>query len=78
MSIGTAENECVVRDALKAACKQRGSQKAFALDQGISEVVLSDMLRGKRTITPRIAKMVGYERVTVFRQLTNDREEKDV
>jgi DNA-binding transcriptional regulator YdaS (Cro superfamily) len=75
MAIGDTEGEQQVREALRLACFRRGSQKAFALDNGISEVVLSDMIRGRRTISPRIAALVGYERVTIFRELTDSSKE---
>lgn len=78
MGLGQKENEDKVREALVIACYRRGSQKAFALDNGISEVVLSDMIRGKRDVSARIARLVGFERVTVYRELTKHSEEKSV
>jgi DNA-binding transcriptional regulator YdaS (Cro superfamily) len=78
MAIGRKENEDKVREALVLACFRRGSQKAFALENGISEVVLSDMIRGRRDVSARIAQIVGFERITIYRELTKKSKEKVV
>ncbi len=46
----------------------RGSQKAVALELGISTTHLGDILRGKKSIGPHVAGKLGWERVTVFRK----------
>lgn len=68
MSIGRKEGDAKVREALRLACFRAGTQKAYAAQNGISEVVLSDMIRGRREVSARIADLVGFERVTVYRK----------
>lgn len=69
MAIDVIENEQAVRDALKLACFHAGGQNKFADLHNLSAVVISDMIRGKRTISRRIAAIVGFERVTTFRRV---------
>ena len=67
MTVGKTENQQDVREALKIACMRSGGQKPWAIANAISETVLSDMIRGKRDVSARIAALVGFERVTLFR-----------
>lgn len=41
----------------------RNSQKTLAVELGISEQYLSDIINEKRDVTEEIAKFFGYERV---------------
>jgi DNA-binding transcriptional regulator YdaS (Cro superfamily) len=62
------EGEDAVRNAIRAACQKEGTQKAWAEKHGISPVVLSRMLSGSMVVSDRMAFLVGFERVTVYRQ----------
>ena len=48
---------------LRAAWKK---QKNVAAELGISPQFLSDLLRGRKEITPRVAEAMGYRRMVVF------------
>lgn len=63
---GSIPNQEEVRKALREACFAEGTQKAFAKKHDISEVVISDMIRGRRDVSARIAEIVGYKRITMF------------
>ena len=69
MSLGKIENAQMVREALKLACFRVGTQQAWAELHHISPIVVSDMIRGKRDISTRIAATVGFERITVYRKI---------
>lgn len=57
------EQEVIER--LREAIKRAGSQRALAQAHGISEQYLTDVLRGRRAITARIAAVAGVERIVV-------------
>ena len=67
MTIGTTEGTTAVLVALRKAVEGAGSQKAWCDHNGLSEGTISDVLRGRRDITDRVADLVGFERVTVYR-----------
>jgi DNA-binding transcriptional regulator YdaS (Cro superfamily) len=74
VTIENAENVVAVREALKLACFRVGSQKKFAEMHGFSESFVSDVIRGRRDITPRLAELIGFACVIVYR--AKEREEK--
>jgi DNA-binding transcriptional regulator YdaS (Cro superfamily) len=51
-----------LRTLLRAAIKAAGSQKAFAGLCGISPAYLTDILKGRRAMGPKILKQLGYRR----------------
>jgi len=53
---------------VEAAILLEGSQKAAAKRFGISPQYLSDIRRGRREISDKIAALFGLERVIVYRQ----------
>ena len=62
-----------MRSALRAAVKDAGSQKAWAIANGVSEQYVSDCLRGCRTIGFSISEVFGYEPITVYVRRQGDR-----
>ena len=57
-----------VLDMVRGAIHAEGSQKAWAQRIGLSESYLSDVLNGRRDISPRILKYLDLERVTTYRR----------
>ena len=51
---------------LKKACYQAGSQRAWADAHGLSPSFVSDVLQGKRDVTAKIARALGYVKFTGF------------
>ena len=51
-----------LRSLLRAAIKAAGSQKAFADLCGVTPPYLTDILKGRRTVGPKILKQLGYRR----------------
>lgn len=49
--------------------EKAGNQKAFAEKHGISQAFLSDMLKGKRALSPKVLGPVGLEMVEVYRKV---------
>jgi hypothetical protein len=45
---------------LEKACKETGSQRKWALDNGFSPAYINDVLRGNRGISEGIAEKLGY------------------
>jgi len=53
-------------DILRVRCQERGTQKAWAKDHGISAAYVNDVLQGRREISDNFAAMLGFERRVVF------------
>lgn len=51
-----------MRELLREFVIQYESQTAAAKVLSVSAVFLSDLLRGRKEVTPRIAEQLGYER----------------
>ncbi len=51
-----------VRDRLKDACDQAGSQAAWARRHGMSAAYLHDVINGRRGLGQRILDALGLER----------------
>jgi plasmid maintenance system antidote protein VapI len=49
-------------DKIKEMVKKAGSQKAVAIELDISQVYLSDILKGNRNISESVAKKLGFKR----------------
>lgn len=54
-------------DELTARC-EASSQTILARELGISVSYLGDVLHGRRGISDRMARALGYERLTVYRR----------
>jgi plasmid maintenance system antidote protein VapI len=53
-------------EALRAKIKALGSQSAVARELGITRAYMSDIVRGRRGISPRIANSLGFKKRVVF------------
>ena len=51
---------------LKRQIELAGSQRAWALKNGVSTSFLNDTLLGRKKISAPLAKKLGYERKTIF------------
>lgn len=56
-------NESETYMKLRAGVKAAGSETAFARKAGITKQSMSDMLSGKRPMSPRVLKVIGLRRV---------------
>jgi DNA-binding transcriptional regulator YdaS (Cro superfamily) len=63
------ETEHDLRDLLTQMVETLGSQKNVAQLLGISQPYLGDVLLGRRGIGVKLAKALGYERITVFKPI---------
>lgn len=62
-------NSQQVISALRQACKNEGSQKAWATKHGLSSSFLTDVLQGRRGLTDRVLAALGLKREEVFKQV---------
>ena len=67
MSRGMYRQVHTVRDALIAACKAAGGQKAWAAQHGVSAAYVCDVLAGRREPCESILRPLGFERVALYR-----------
>jgi len=51
---------------LENSCRNAGSQRAWADANGLSPAFVSDVLKGKRGVTGRIAESLGYVKFIGF------------
>lgn len=56
-----------VREHLKTACDEAGSQAAWARRHGMSTAYLHDVINGRRGVGHTILEALGLERVVQFR-----------
>lgn len=61
-----------VRALIRRACREAGSQKAWAKRHGVNEAFLSQVLRGEREPSPAILEPFGLERVVIYRRKGED------
>jgi hypothetical protein len=61
-----------VRKALSKACKEAGTQQAWAEQHGFSPSFVSDVLTKKRAVTKDIADALGYVKLTARFQRKGD------
>lgn len=66
MTKSTVTTADELRDELRDAASDRA---AFCAEHGISPQYLCDILKGRRDISCRVARALGYERATVFRRI---------
>lgn len=50
-------------DVLRKACREAGSQSAWAKQNDLSPGFVCDVLTGRRAVTDTILKAVGYEAI---------------
>lgn len=58
-----------VHGRLRTACREAGSQQAWAERHGFSASFVSDVLNGKRPMPDSVLVALGLVRVTVYRPL---------
>lgn len=56
------KNDDELRDLLRIACKERGGQTQFAERAGCSPYCVNDVLHGRKRMSEKIARKLGYER----------------
>ena len=54
---------------LKIACNAKGSQRAWAKDNGFSDAYISDVLARKRELSDNVCRSLGFERIVSYRKL---------
>lgn len=59
------------REKLRQACRESGGQSAWCQKHGITAPFLSEILRGRRDPTERVVRLIGLERVMMFREAPN-------
>lgn len=57
--------------SLRAACDAAGSQKSWAVANRFHPSFVTDILKGRREITDRLLKALGYERYEGIREEVN-------
>ncbi len=62
----TKQNEAAVLAKLREKCAGRGGQAAFAKEHGFSRNHISDVLKGDRAVTERLANALGYKKISGF------------
>lgn len=63
-------NAADVLQALRTACDAAGSQKAWALANGFHPSFVTDVLKGRRDVTERLANALEYEFVQSYKRRT--------
>ena len=58
-----------VRVLLRKACKEAGTQKAWAAASGVSETYLYHVLAGRREPSAAILKPLGLKRANFFHRI---------
>lgn len=53
-------------EILRVRCLERGTQKAWAKDHGVSPAYVNDVLQGRREISDNFAALLGFERRVIF------------
>jgi hypothetical protein len=57
-----------IRDRLRAAIKQAGSQAAFARQHNISLQYINDVMNGRRDMGQKILDALGIEKIVTYRE----------
>lgn len=65
----TLLDETSLRDILRDACAEAGSQQAWADQHELSTSYVTDVLRGRRGFGQAILDALGYERIIGFKKL---------
>lgn len=55
---------------LERATEEHGSLGMKARQYGVSSQFLSDVIRGRRNVTPNLANAMGYKRIVEFEKVT--------
>lgn len=68
----TTLSERDMRNILRHRCEEAGGQKAWAVANGVSPQHVSDILNGRRNVSAKIAKLVGYSPLIRFSALHSE------
>jgi hypothetical protein len=68
MNSDDTENTAEVLATLRSEIAQAGSARAWCAAHGFSPQFITDVLRGRRDVTPNLGKALGYRRVWVKRE----------
>lgn len=60
--MNTLIDEVEMLDILRAFVREAGTQKAAAIQLGISGMYVSDIVNGRRPISDAVAQKLGYRR----------------
>lgn len=60
------KTENQMREILRKACKEAGSQKDFAIANKVSAQFICRILKGKRGVTQAIGRVLGYKKTEVW------------
>lgn len=63
------DKQTIAEKRLRAYVRSAGSQKSAALSLGVSQQYLSDVLNGRRGITPRVLAQLGLRRVERYERI---------
>ena len=63
-------NEASLKAVLRAEVERDGGQKAAAKRLGVSAQFLCDVLHGRRGLTARLLRGLGYRRVVMYERDT--------
>jgi len=61
---------------LKQCVRDAGSQKTFAIQHGISQQYLTDVLKKRRMPGAKILQVLGYESVIVYKKIYQTNRDK--
>lgn len=61
-------DEIAVRMELVNACALAGGQIDFARAHGVSPQFICDIIKGRQSPSPKILRLIGFERVTRYRK----------
>ena len=64
-----------LREQLKVVCAGHGGQAGFAARSGLSEALVSDVIRAVVKPGPKIARALGYRKAVVFFPLPSQKSE---
>jgi hypothetical protein len=60
--------ETALLAVLRAECGRAGSQRAWAARHGLAESYIADLLKGRRSLGPKVLGVLGYERAVLYRR----------
>lgn len=63
-------DEADVRAVLQARLAEHGASTALAQELGVSRAYISQVRKGQKPISPRLAELLGFRRVVLWEKLT--------
>lgn len=62
------EGELLARQALRRAIEAAGSTLAWSRKNGVERSLVSNIISGRAHVTPQVAQVLGYEKMTIYRK----------